>query len=873
MKRFIQNSCSWLAMLLCTVAFAVSGNVAAATVTLPLTNAGGTIDGISYAYGSCDWAGKTNIYGDFTAAAGWGYITIACYNENIVKVELTTKGDAGTVYEYNHNGSMTTNGNIAVWEGSAHDLGFTSSADVYVTNIVVYTEAGGGEGSGEATAIEMPLTGNTNGIQDGVTYNFTSRSWYGGSTNIYGNGDRSASYGTIFLDCYDKEIVKVELTCAISGWSASTSNEAAAMTVVETENLQGTMSTNGSVAVWEGSAHNLTFSSTDDIDVVKVVVYVKGGAVVVKDCSIDVDHFADNCKPGELQSISKWITLYMQANTATTSWTGSSNCPEGVTFTTEAGEEIPIDQFNYWAGSDQIGVNLYEEITTPGTYTLHIPEGLVAFEGGKFNKEITAVWTIKSSTPDVPEVPATREVTFDFTTRGFATEVDGVTLDVNGNEYNDYYSGLQVYSYGSNVRPVTFSVPEGQNITKVVINEAASATNYGLYNMYYYMEDNGANIDISNDYKSITWIGKANTVTFTPYGGSAIFATAIVTVESEGGEIVEPEPEPEPEPEVDLSKLVGDYLFHGEGGYNNDPETEILPEEYYEVSIEAVDGKLHMTGLLGNVYSDPYCYVGTYNTTDNTVTFNVPTYYNYGYVMVTDYDYFLINDSFILNVVEGEDGSLKFVKEDGWEFLFGWSWYKAGYTGAVELIKDGKIPAEPTGWNGEVLFPEATSIDELLSCTLEFDGAEVVTASNHDVLGVIYDETGDPYAIAMGNEVYSVFGGVSSEANKVSVNFIKIAELNANLQASARKAAARIGNFQSGNGSACVAFASKSFKVDGVLVDDVIAHKYEFAGNGTTTGIETIATEGNNATFDLSGRRVVNHANGLYIVGGRKVIK
>lgn len=749
MKRFIQNSCSWLAMLFTCVAFAISSSASAQDVTFTLdasANPGSSFQvktqkGVTISY--YQYGGVGNLY-----SYDWSF-NFSSTNGNIVKIKLVTNENLNDIYVATGEWSASS----STWTGSTTNLTIETTGDHYITEAQVWLENGGnGEGGGEE----------------------------GGN---------------------------------------------------------------------EG-----------------------GGGDIVKDCSIDVDHFADNCKPGKIETISKWITLYMQANATTTSWTGSSNCPEGVTFTTEAGEEIPIDQFNYWADSEQIGIVLKNEITAVGVYTLHIPEGLVAFVGGKYNKEINAVWTIEA---DEPSGADTRDVTFDFTTSGFATEVDGVTLDVNGNEYNDAFHGLQVYanSYGSNVKPVTFSVPEGQYITKVVINEAASATNYGLYNMYYYMEYNGANIDISNDYKSITWIGKANTVTFTPYGGSAIFATAIVTVESEGGEIVEPEPEPEPEPEVDLSKLVGDYLFHGVGAYNNDPETEILPEEYYEVSIEAVDGKLHMTGLLGNVYSDPYCYVGTYNTTDNTVTFSVPTYYNYGYVMVTDYDYFLINDSFTLNVVEGEDGSLKFVKEDGWEFLFGWSWYKAGYTGAVELIKDGKIPAEPTGWNGEVLFPEATSIDDLLSCTLEFDGAEVVTASNHDVLGVIYDETGDPYAIAMGNEVYSVFGGVSSEANKVSVNFVKIAELNANLQDSARKAAARIGNFQSGNGSACVAFASKSFKVDGVLVDDVIAHKYEFAGNGTTTGIETIATEGNNATFDLSGRRVVNHANGLYIVGGRKVIK
>lgn len=593
MKRFIQNSCSWLAMLFTCVAFAVSSSVSAQDVTFKLDASADpysdlqvkTQKGVTITYHQ--YGGTGNLYSN-----GWPF-EFSSTNGNIVKIKLVTNENLNDIYVATGEWSISSN----TWTGSTTNLTIETNGDHYVTEAQVWLENGGnGEGGGE----------------------------------------------------------------------------------------------------------------------------VGGGEDIVKDCSIDVDHFADNCKPGKIEAISKWITLYMQANATTTSWTGSSNCPEGVTFTTEAGEEIPIDQFNYWEDNEQIGIVLKNEITAVGVYTLHIPEGLVAFVGGKYNKEINVVWTIGTD-------------------------------------------------------------------------------------------------------------------------------------------------EPEPEPEVDLSKFVGDYLFHGEGGYNNDYYYPVVPEEYYEVSIEAVDGTLHMTGLLGDVYESPNCYVGTYNVTDNTVTFSVPTYWGYGYVMFGDWDYYVINDPFTLNVVEGEDGSLKLVKNDGWTF---WSsnYYYAGYTGAVEFVK--VLPV----WNGNVLFSEAASIDDLLSCTVEFEDAQTATASNYDVLGVIYDETGDAYAIALGNEGFSVFGSVDSEGNKVSVNFVKISELNSDLQSAARIAAARIGGFQPSNGSATVVFSGKSFKVDGELVSDILVHEYAFAG-GVTTGIEAIATESNNATFDLSGRRVINRTNGLYIVGGRKVIK
>lgn len=233
--------------------------------------------------------------------------------------------------------------------------------------------------------VEMPEIGaegeyvifTTAGTQADIAYTSTT------SYNIYGAPTSfSNSWGKINLSSL-RHMTRVEITVS-----------ADPETIVEASNPESPLTVKNGKAIWTGSAKDLTFSSTSDINVTEVKVYYDPNEEIVKDCSVGIDHLANNCQTGDCEGIPSNITLYMGAAAAATSWTGSDNCPEEVIFIGPDNKSIRIAQFNYWEGSDQIGIVLDKSLTTPGNYQLIIPAGLVAFKGGKFNMEISLNWTI-----------------------------------------------------------------------------------------------------------------------------------------------------------------------------------------------------------------------------------------------------------------------------------------------------------------------------------------------------------------------------------------------------------------------------------------------------------------------------------------------
>ena len=599
MKRFLQKSYSWLATLLFAVAFAVSGSASAQDVVFKLDASADpnsdlqvkTDKGVTITYHQ--YGGVGNLY-----SYGWPF-EFSSANGNIEKIVLVTSETLNDVYV----ATGTWAAGSKTWTGSASSVTIETSGDHYVTEAQVWLEEGaaGGETGGEVIGIEMPLYGAANGTKDGVIFNFVSRSWDGGSANLYGNGGRNASYGIATFDCFDKNIVKVEFTCALNGWGAAPTPADAAMTVVETENLGGSFTTNGAVAIWEGSAHNLTFSSTDDLDVTKVVVYVEAGGEVVKECTVGVDHYADNCKPGKHETpFSRYITLYMQENAATTTWTGSDNCPAEVTLTNEAGQKLPISQFNYWQNSDQIGVVLEENITTPGVYTLHIPEGLVPFASGKFNKEINATWTVVA-----PDTRPTKDIVFDFTDGNYTNDgtlsytKDGVVFTLNENRYNATAQGFRIATDGW----VSFAAPEKATIKSIQLLQESS---YGV------SPDFSANVgEVSVYDKTLYWSGDDASVTLTDNYGTCYFTKAIVTLAVE--ESVEPTTTFKGVVTPNLTSVSSLDELEGIQLTLVDADKVSVLEESYGIYVQNEDG--------GEVYAvwHPY-YGGTYEIDGNVIT-------------------------------------------------------------------------------------------------------------------------------------------------------------------------------------------------------------------------------------------------------------
>ena len=184
-----------------------------------------------------------------------------------------------------------------------------------------------------------------------------------------------------------------------------------------------------------------------------------------------------------------------------------------------------------------------------------------------------------------------------------------------------------------------------------------------------------------------------------------------------------------------------------------------------------------------------------------------------------------------------------------------------------------EVEPEPTVWNGNINFSEANTLDDLCDITVEFEEAGSVEASGFDILGVIFDETGDAYAVVLGNGVFDAYGQVAVEGSKVNFHFQKIADLVPSAQTAAKASIAKIGGFEAAAGKACVVFSGKSFVIDGELVTDIICHEYELSGNGAITGINGVQAEANAQIFDLQGRRVNAAQKGVFIQNGVKVVK
>lgn len=179
-------------------------------------------------------------------------------------------------------------------------------------------------------------------------------------------------------------------------------------------------------------------------------------------------------------------------------------------------------------------------------------------------------------------------------------------------------------------------------------------------------------------------------------------------------------------------------------------------------------------------------------------------------------------------------------------------------------------------WNGNIAFTEAPSdIDELLDFDLEFEEARTVEAAPYGVLGAIFDETGDAYAVVLGERF--VAEPLTADEGKVTVHFTKIADIAAELQPAAAQVAKRaLGLGGSAAAKAKVVICGKSFLVDGENVyTDVIVKNYELDGTSGAiqTGIETLSTTADAVIYDLTGRRVSRVQNGVVIANGKKIVK
>lgn len=466
-------------------------------------------------------------------------------------------------------------------------------------------------------AVQLPLN-NGGGMVDGVNYSYTSPSW-AGTTEIYGSGNIEATWGTIKISS-ESTIKKVELNCATNSWTSASISQIA-YTVIETEDLNGSMSVNTTTAIWEGSSNLVVFSSTDDIDVNGITVYIEeGSGSGTKDCSVEYDHLGFNI--GEVNGISSSLTLYYNVGMLNdyTTWQGGGQTPEGVVIESEKGN-IEVTAFQYWASADwqgywQLALTLAhgveKTLDTAGEYTLVIPEGLIRFTNGKYNKAVRLTMTILPPTTfhvdtytgitpagwpalkslDSFTVSAPEDVEFKYADGEKFT----ATINIATGGYEDEGTDVEVTCTGY-ANKVEFAFPEAyteKGSVRVTVPEGVIESSHGLFN-----EEFSASWSIDpTEYFSFVSVTPGSYETVAPYNsivltlpegivpatiGSTVFFQQLnedvdVTPEVNGNEVT-----------LNLAKQINDY------------DSFFFPEGF----IVAEDGSISTSHWTWNVTVDP----------------------------------------------------------------------------------------------------------------------------------------------------------------------------------------------------------------------------------------------------------------------------
>lgn len=181
-------------------------------------------------------------------------------------------------------------------------------------------------------------------------------------------------------------------------------------------------------------------------------------------------------------------------------------------------------------------------------------------------------------------------------------------------------------------------------------------------------------------------------------------------------------------------------------------------------------------------------------------------------------------------------------------------------------------------WNGEVELQESvSSMDDFQHFNVKFPYARDLKTTNYGVLGAVYDASGAVYGLIFSTPSANHAGSVDVMGSTAIVHFEPLADVAARVgEATAAAYAQKVAGFIApASGVATVYICPKSFSAGGEVYDASIMAEYYIAGNGQTTGIESIATEnGRKEYFDLTGRKVARPAKGqLLISNGVKVVK
>lgn len=272
-----------------------------------------------------------------------------------------------------------------------------------------------------------------------------------------------------------------------------------------------------------------------------------------------------------------------------------------------------------------------------------------------------------------------------------------------------------------------------------------------------------------------------------------------------------------------LHQFEGHYIFHGTDPYCEAPDKR--PCFYYECDIQADDSQLMLTGFIGNVASQqrPY-YVGTYRPEDGTIRF-VCGGNEDGESVYDDnnYRYFLYD--FTLTPGTDDDGHLTLCNKSSFMFYAAkaGNWPRASYS-SLTFTKDATLPQ----WNGNINHLNApTTIDDLLTYTIEFENSHSIAAAPTDIMGLVYDSNGELYAFALVDGVIDAFGSMSIRESRATIRFVRVDEYAESQKAAAKAGASKAAPAAHTPGWVTVIFKANSFVIDGQLIDYDIVKEYQ----------------------------------------------
>lgn len=269
--------------------------------------------------------------------------------------------------------------------------------------------------------------------------------------------------------------------------------------------------------------------------------------------------------------------------------------------------------------------------------------------------------------------------------------------------------------------------------------------------------------------------------------------------------------------EEPLRQFEGNYLFYGTDAHCD--AVACRPNNYYECSIQAVGQELRLTGFVGYVDSreQPY-FKGTYNPDEQTIYFccgpeadgeNIYDEYNNRYFV---YD-------FTLNVGADAEGRLTLSWPGPFWFYASHrdAWPRASYS-SLTFTKDAPLPV----WNGNInhLNPDPSTLDDLLTYTIEFENAHKVVAADTDIQGYIFSEDGQLYALAMVDGVIDAIGSLTIHESRATIHFARISDFEVD-DADSRPLAGQ-NKRPATPGQATVIFRKNSFCVDGQVIKQEI---------------------------------------------------